>query len=217
MTPLIAPSVLAADWGRLSEEVRRVEAAGADWIHLDVMDGHFVPPITFGPQLVRAVKKSCALPLDVHLMITNPERQVQAFRDAGADIITVHFETCPHLHRTVQQIHEAGAKAGVSINPATAVELLRPICADADLFLIMSVNPGWGGQKYIPASTDRIAQTAKLIAESRRDIYLQVDGGINSETAKEALGAGANVLVAGTYIFEKPDYKAPIELLKKAK
>ncbi len=214
MKLLVAPSILAADWGRLHDEVQRVAAAGADWIHLDVMDGHFVPPLTFGPGVVKAVRKATHLPLDVHLMIDNPNEQVQAFCDAGADIITVHYETCPHLHRTVQHIHEIGAKAGIAINPATAVSVLEPISSEADLFLVMSVNPGWGGQRFIPESVNRIAQTAALICASKRSIHLQVDGGINEQTARQVVQAGANVLVAGTYVFEKADYQAAISSLK---
>jgi ribulose-phosphate 3-epimerase len=212
----IAPSILAADWGRLHEEVQHVVAAGADWIHLDVMDGHFVPPITFGPQMVKAVRETTSLPLDVHLMIERPEQQIKSFHDAGADIITVHYEACPHLHRTIQQIHELGGQAGVCINPATPVSVLEQICADVDLILVMTVNPGWGGQAFISTSPAKISQAAALIKQSNRKIHLEVDGGINNQTAYFAAHAGADVLVAGTYIFDNSDYQEQIAQLKKA-
>lgn len=214
MKPIVAPSVLAAQWGKLNEEITAVSKAGADWIHLDVMDGNFVPPITFGQQMVQVIRKTTSLPLDVHLMIEHPERQIESFAKAGADIITIHYEACPHLHRVIQQIHELGKKAGVALNPATSVGLLEPIIADVDLVLIMSVNPGWGGQQFIPSSTERIRQAAKLIKDSKKAIDLEVDGGINEQTGKDILAAGANALVAGTFIFGQADYTNPIDALK---
>lgn len=212
---IIAPSILAADWGRINEEVQAVSAAGADWIHLDVMDGSFVPPITFGADFVKAVNKQTKLPLDVHLMINNPENQLEAFVKAGANNITVHVEACPQLHRTVQRIHELGVTAGVCINPATPVSALADIVHSAELILIMTVNPGWGGQEYIETSDKKIAEAAALIKASGRCVHLEVDGGINADTAKRATKAGANVLVAGSYIFkDKSKYSQSIKVLR---
>ena len=213
---IIAPSVLASDWGRLNEEIKAVTAAGADSLHLDVMDGKFVPPITFGPQLVKAVRKLTGVPLDVHLMIVEPENQIESFVKAGANSITVHQETCPNLHRTVQQIHELGAKAGVAINPGTAVASLAAILEDIDLVLVMTVNPGWGGQEFIKSCLAKIKETAKMISQSGKTIHLQVDGGINPETAKLCQQAGADVFVAGTYIFGQKDYAGAIAALRTA-
>jgi len=211
---IVAPSILASNWGKLAQEISDVESAGADWIHLDVMDGQFVPPITFGPKLVTAAKEATSIPLDVHLMIVSPENHVQAFADAGADIITVHCETCSHLHRNIQQIKELGIKAGVALNPGTAIESILPVIDDIDLILVMTVNPGWGGQSYLDTSDAKIAKAAELISESGRDILLEVDGGINNETAARATAAGANALVSGTYIFGSNDYKAAVSSLK---
>lgn len=210
----IAPSILAADWSRLASEVTQIAADGADWIHLDVMDGHFVPPITFGPEFVSAIKKFSALPLDVHLMIERPEVHIPAFAEAGADIITVHQEACPHLHRVVQQIHELKAKAGVALNPATVTGVVNDIIEEADLILIMSVNPGWGGQNFIRSALRRIAQVKTMIAASGRPVELEVDGGINADTAKEVIAAGATALVAGTYVFKSSDYREAISALR---
>lgn len=197
----LAPSILAADFARLGEQVRAAEAAGGDWIHVDVMDGHFVPPISFGPIVVRALRPVTALPLDVHLMIEQPERHVEAFAAAGADRITVHLEACPHLHRTIQQIKALGCKAGVALNPATPLTLLEDILPDLDLALIMTVNPGFGGQSYIPASTAKIARLRTWLDELGTEVELQVDGGINEQTIGAAVMAGATVLVAGSAIF----------------
>ncbi len=202
--PLIAPSVLSADFGRLAEAVQQVEAAGADWIHVDVMDGHFVPNLTVGPPMVEALRKVTKLPLDVHLMMTNPDCFIQEFAEAGANYLTVHVEACPHLHRTVQSIKEHNVKAGVTLNPATSATTLEEILPEADLILIMSVNPGFGGQSYIPGSTARIVRLRQMLAErGLAHVELEVDGGIKPENAAEAVAAGATVLVAGSAIFNR--------------
>lgn len=211
----IAPSVLAADWTRLAEDLKAVEQAGADWLHLDVMDGTFVPPISFGADFVRAVKRVATVPLDVHLMIVHPELHLEAFADAGAAHLTVHAEACPHLHRVVQRIRELGMKPGVALNPATPVSVLSEIVHDIDLILVMSVNPGWGGQKFIAGMEKKLAAAKQLIAASGRAIELEVDGGINRETAAAAVGAGATVLVAGSSVFQHAgQYPAAIAALR---
>jgi ribulose-phosphate 3-epimerase len=198
----IAPSILAADFARLGEEVAAVARAGADLIHVDVMDGHFVPNITIGPEVVRALRPHTDLPLDVHLMIAPVDPYVGAFAEAGADIITVHPEAGPHLHRTLQLIHGAGRKAGVALNPATPVEALDNVLGEVDLVLVMTVNPGFGGQSFIESQLAKIAAVRRRIDDSGRDIDLEVDGGINAETAARAVAAGADLLVAGTATFE---------------
>ncbi|RME46472.1 MAG: ribulose-phosphate 3-epimerase [Caldilineae bacterium] len=203
----LAPSILSADFARLGEQVREAEAAGADWIHVDVMDGHFVPNLTIGPLIVRALRPVTTLPLDVHLMIEQPERYLAAFAAAGADGLTVHVETCPHLHRTVQQIRELGVRAGVALNPATPLVSLEPILPDVDLVLVMSVNPGFGGQSYIPGSTERIARLRAMLDALGSTAALEVDGGINPETIGGAVQAGATVLVAGSAVFND---RAPV-------
>jgi len=197
----IAPSILAADFARLGEDVRAVSDAGADWIHVDVMDGHFVPNLTIGPGVVKALRPHTRLPFDVHLMISPVDPFVSDFVNAGADIITVHPEAGPHLHRTVQLIKANGVRAGVSLNPATPVSAIEHVLGDIDLILVMSVNPGFGGQKFIESQLDKIATLRKMIDESGREIDLEVDGGITAETAPKAIQAGADVLVAGTATF----------------
>jgi ribulose-phosphate 3-epimerase len=198
----IAASILSADFARLGEQVKEAAAGGADWIHVDVMDGHFVPNMTIGPPIVAALRPVTDLPLDVHLMIEQPDQLIPEFVRAGADCITVHQETCPHLHRTIQLIKDSGVKAGVTINPGTPLSVLDEILAEVDLVLIMSVNPGFGGQSYIPASSDKIARLRRLLDErGLPDVELQVDGGIKAHNAAEIVAAGASVLVIGSAIF----------------
>lgn len=199
----LAPSILSADFARLGEQVRDAEAAGAEWLHVDVMDGHFVPNITIGPLIVAAIKPITSLPLDVHLMIEKPERYLADFAKAGADIITVQVETCPHLHRTVQQIKELGIQAGVTLNPSTSLDTLTEILPYVDLTLIMSVNPGFGGQSYIPTSTAKIMKLRKMLDDIGSSAELEVDGGVKAENAAEVARAGATVLVAGSAVFNK--------------
>ena len=211
----IAPSILAADFGRLAEEVRAVDRAGADWIHVDVMDGHFVPNLTLGPVVVEAIRAATRLPLDVHLMIEEPERSLESYVRAGADRVGVHVETCPHLHRTIGQIREAGAKACVVLNPAPPVVLVEPVLGDVDQVLVMSVNPGFGGQKFIPGALAKLAELRRRIDDAALAVELEVDGGIGPGTAGAVARAGANVLVAGTSVFRSPDYAAAIAGLRK--
>lgn len=197
----VAPSILSADFGRLAEEVRAVEAAGADWIHVDVMDGRFVPNITIGPVVVRAVRAATRLPLDVHLMIVEPERYVDEFRKAGADRISVQVEASTHLHRTLQHLRAIGAKAGVVLNPHTSEEVIRYVLGDLDLVLVMSVNPGFGGQAFIPSMLPKIRALRGLIDRAGLDVVLEVDGGVSPATAGDVIEAGAGVLVAGSAVF----------------
>jgi len=212
---LIAPSILSADFSRLGEEIRTVESAGADWIHVDVMDGHFVPNITIGPLVVEAVKRSTPLPIDVHLMIENADAYITAFARAGASHISVQVEACLHLHRTVQHIKASGAKAGVVLNPSTPIESLAWILEDIDYVLVMSVNPGFGGQKFIPNSILKIKALRKLIEDRGLSALIEVDGGINETTIAEVAAAGADVLVAGSAIFGSKDYRRTIERFRK--
>jgi ribulose-phosphate 3-epimerase len=197
----VAPSILTADFARLGEQIREAEAAGVDWIHLDVMDGRFVPNLTFGPLVVEAIRKVTKLPLDVHLMIVEPERYLADFARAGADWITVHFEATPHVHRAVQQVRELGKKAGLAINPGTPLEALLPLLPELDLALLMSVNPGFGGQKYIAASTERIRRLSGLRQHLNPACLIQVDGGIKPENVAEVFRAGADVVVVGSALF----------------
>ena len=197
----ISPSILSADFTRLADQVREAEEAGVDYIHVDVMDGHFVPNITIGPLVVKALRPITKLPLDVHLMIENPEFYLEDFSKAGADIITVHQEATPHLHRTIQQIHDLGIKAGVSINPSTSVRTLDEIICDVDLILVMSVNPGFGGQSYIHSCTNKIRKVREMLDDRGVSADLEVDGGVNVDTVNEVISAGANAFVAGSAIF----------------
>lgn len=214
----IAPSILSADFGRLAEEIRAVDEAGADQIHVDVMDGRYVPNITIGPLIVKAARKATKKPLDVHLMIVEPEKYVEAFAEAGADTVTVHAEAATHLHRIIQQIKATGARAGVSLNPSTPPEVLDYVLEDVDQILVMSVNPGFGGQSFIPAVVPKIAKLrANLDRIGRaKDVDIEVDGGINAHTAFEVVQAGANLLVAGSAVFNQDDYRAAMEAIRGA-
>ena len=203
---LIAPSILSADLSRLGEEVKAVEAAGADWIHVDVMDGHFVPNITFGPLVVEAVRRATELPLDVHLMIEDPDRSLKDFTRAGSTLVTVQVEACLHLHRTIQAIKALDVKAGVALNPATPLSTVEWILKDVDLVLIMSVNPGFGGQEFIPQALQKIRDLKAMIRTKNPNVVIEVDGGINQETIQSVAEAGADVFVAGSAIFGSPDY-----------
>ncbi|MDN5708204.1 MAG: ribulose-phosphate 3-epimerase [Planococcus sp. (in: firmicutes)] len=212
----IAPSILAADFAKLGQEVQEVEKAGADWIHIDVMDGHFVPNITMGPIVVDALRPLTQLPLDVHLMIENPDRYIEDFAKAGADYITVHVEACPHLHRTIQLIRSFGVKPGVVLNPHTPIETIQHVLEDIDLVLFMTVNPGFGGQKFIHSVVPKVAALSQLIKDKSLSVDIQIDGGINEETIVPCAQAGANVFVAGSAIFGKQDRTQALQAIKKA-
>jgi len=211
----IAPSILSADFSRLGDEIRAVEAAGAGLIHIDVMDGHFVPNITLGPMIVQAVRSVTSLELDVHLMIQEPDRYLEAFAQAGANWLTVHVETCPHLNRTINRIRELGARPGVSLNPATPPESLAYCIADVDMILVMSVNPGFGGQHFIHSSLQKIRKIKEMAQANHCNVLIEVDGGINEETIAQVAAAGADIFVAGSAVFGKGDYTARIEGLKR--
>ena len=212
----IAPSILSADFSKLGEEIRAVEKAGADLIHIDVMDGMFVPNITIGPLVIESLRKETSLPFDVHLMIEAPERYISAFRSAGSDYITVHVEACRHLHRILQQIRESGAKAGVSLNPSTPPSSIEQVLPDLDMVLVMTVNPGFGGQKFISSMLDKIAAVRRMLDSTGRKILLEVDGGATLENAAQIRKAGADILVGGASVFKSPDYGAAIKGLKAA-
>jgi len=211
----ISPSILSADFSRLGEELKRVEDAGADWIHIDVMDGHFVPNITVGPFILEAVRRVTSLPLDVHLMIERPEQYIPEFADAGADIITVHVEACTHLHRTIQAIKEKGKKAGVSLNPATPLVLVEDILNNIDLLVIMSVNPGFGGQKFIISVLDKIKRARQMIDKAGSKAYIEIDGGVKLDNIGDISFAGADIFVSGSGVFGTKDYKRTIEEMKR--
>ncbi len=210
----IAPSILAADFLNLGRQITEAGLAGADWLHLDVMDGHFVPNITFGPSLVKAIRSCTKLPLDVHLMIEEPDKYITDFRSSGADIITVQQETCSHLYRTIQSIKEIGSKAGVALNPSTPVSSLSEIISEVDLVLIMTVEPGFGGQKFIRQTLRKIQEVHNMIKHVNREIFLEVDGGIDQYTASEVVNAGADVLVAGTSVFQSGSISKAIASLR---
>ncbi len=211
----IAPSILSADFSRLGEEVRAVEAAGADWIHADIMDGHFVPNITFGPPVVAAVCRVTSLPVDVHLMIENPDAYIDAFADAGAALISVQVETCTHLHRTIAHIRSRGVKAGAVLNPATPLSALEWIAADLDYVLVMSVNPGFGGQAFIEASLPKLRALRQMLDERGLSPLVEVDGGVNAGTISDIAACGVDVFVAGSAVYNEPDYAQAIERLRR--
>ena len=214
---MVSPSLLSADFTKLSEEIESIENAGADMLHLDIMDGHFVPNITFGPMIVKQIRKITSLPLDIHLMIAKPEQYANQFIDAGADILTVHAEATVHLHRLLGMIKQNGVKAGVSLNPATPVYVLSEIIQQIDLVLIMTVNPGFGGQTFIPEGVDKVRRTKEMIIENTSDALIEVDGGVNNDTAPLLWNAGTDILVAGNYIFSSDNYANAIASIKQSR
>lgn len=215
MRPIVAPSVLSADFANLQRDVEMINHSEADWFHVDVMDGMFVPNISFGFPVIKAIKQHAKKPLDVHLMIVDPDRYLKQFCDAGADLLSVHYEACTHLHRTIHAIKELGMKAGVAINPHTSVQLLKDIIADIDLVCMMSVNPGFGGQKFIKNTYQKCSELKDLIIQKQSSCLIEIDGGVNEETAPELLRAGADVFVAGNFVFTSPDPVKTISGLKK--
>jgi len=212
----IAPSILSADFSKLADEIIKVEKAGADMLHIDIMDGHFVPNLTFGPPVVSAIRKVTKLPFDVHLMVNNPQDLIEPFAKAGADILTVHVETAPHLHRLLQTIKSLSIKAGVSLNPATPLCYIEEVLNDIDMVLLMSVNPGFGGQAFIPSVLDKITRLSDMIKKHSLSVDIQVDGGINKTTAAQVIAAGANILVAGSAIYGAADIKGAISQIRGA-
>lgn len=214
MTKMVAPSLLAADFTNLAKDIEMVNRSNADWFHLDIMDGLFVPNISFGMPVIQSIKKIAEKPLDTHLMISNPDRYINTFRDTGADLLNVHYEACPHLHRTIEGIHQAGMKAGVTLNPHTSVELLGDIVDMVDLVLIMSVNPGFGGQTFIENTYERIERLKELIERKKSSALIEVDGGVTTQNSEKLYQSGADVLVSGSFIFKSEDPEGTIDRLK---
>ena len=214
MSLIIAPSILAADFSNLQKDIKMVNNSAADWFHIDVMDGVFVPNISFGMPVIKSIKKIAAKPLDIHLMIMEPDRYIKTFVEVGADILTVHYEACNHLHRSIEKIKSFGIKSGVAINPHTPVSVLKDIIKDIDLVCLMSVNPGFGGQSFITRTYEKIKKLTKIIDREKTDVLIQIDGGVNSKNSKKLIDLGANVLVAGNFVFSSENPKKTIESLK---